>query len=225
MTPPVEVLPRTRPGGNGTINTHRHRHVSTAGADDFSTRAYQPGDDLRRVHWRTSARTGALMVRQEEGFRPSSATLFLDTRSDAWADRGPVSPFEWAVGAAASIAVHLTGTGQTVRLLCGNATTPAAARGSRNPTTLLDTLAVVDTTDTLSIHGARSRLQAADNAIVVAIIGQTDPAQAAVLARARPRDATAIAVLVDVATWGADASAGGKETLQAHRAIFQRHGW
>ncbi len=225
VTPPVEVLPRTRPGGHVTISTHRQRHASAAGADDFSTRPYQAGDDLRRVHWRTSARTGALMVRQEEGFRPSSATLFLDTRSGAWADRGPMSSFEWAVGAAASIAVHLTGTGQTVRLLCGNATTPAAVRGSRNPTAVLDTLAVVDVTDTPSIQGARSRLQAADNAMVVAILGHTDPVQALALARARPRDATAIAVLVDVATWSADRSVGGNETLRACRTIFQRHGW
>ncbi|WP_239373705.1 MULTISPECIES: DUF58 domain-containing protein [unclassified Frankia] len=226
VTPPVETLPLARPGSHTTISTHRRRRASATGIDDFSTRPYHPGDDLRRVHWRTSARTGELMVRQEESFRPSNAALFLDTRSAVWAGQGPMSSFEWAVGAAASIAVYLTGMGKAVRLICDNAPAPAAARGSRNPAALLDELAVVNTTDTLSTQRVYSRLRTADSSMVVAILGRTDPAQAVVLARARPRDAAAIVLLVNVATWDeGERSASGTEGLQACRAVFQRHGW
>jgi uncharacterized protein (DUF58 family) len=228
VTPPVEILPLTRPEHRPTIGAHhRQRTSAAAGTDDFATRPYQAGDDLRRVHWRTSARTGGLMVRQEENVHPNTATLLLDIRSAAWSGAGPGSPFEWAVGAAASVAVHLTRMGRTVQLVCaGTATTlPTAARRSRNPAVLLDTLAIVNTTDAPSIRGVSSRLRTADSAMVVAILGHTDPARSRVLALARPRATSAIVILIDVATWNGDHAPGRDATLQACRSIFQLHGW
>src|SRR3712207_7478095 len=47
------------------------------------TRAYRHGDDLRKVHWRATARTGELMVRLEERPWRAPATLFVDTPSPA----------------------------------------------------------------------------------------------------------------------------------------------
>src|SRR3712207_7749235 len=55
------------------------------------TRAYRHGDDLRKVHWRATARTGELMVRLEERPWRAEATPFLDTpaRGHPVAPRGP----------------------------------------------------------------------------------------------------------------------------------------
>lgn len=69
---------------------------------DFLTlREYAHGDDMRQVHWKSSARTGKLMIRQSEHLRESGALLMLDTRSGAAGE----GDFEKMVGAAASLCV------------------------------------------------------------------------------------------------------------------------
>jgi uncharacterized protein (DUF58 family) len=83
-------------------------------AEDVTTREYRRGDDLRRVHWRSTARTGELMVRREEQPWQSRATVVLDSRRTAHRGTGAASSLEWLVAAAASVAVHLTHAGFAV---------------------------------------------------------------------------------------------------------------
>ena len=85
----------------------------TPAADDSSLRDYRIGDDLRRVHWRSSARRGELVVRQDErsGRRPASVLLDLAQEDAAT---------EWSISAAASIAVSLLHAGHQVRLVGGD---------------------------------------------------------------------------------------------------------
>ncbi len=240
VTPSVEALPALRPGRQIMIGNLRQRAKPTLETEDFTTRPYQAGDDLRRIHWRTSARAGELMVRRGESFHPASVTVLLDTRSDAWVGQGPTSSFEWAVSAAGSIAVHLAESGQLVSLICdgGLTTTPTVARSghpTRSPIALLDALAVVTTSDASSFPGAPfpgvpfpgapglARLDG--SGMLVAVLGSTEPARAGILAMARPRGALAVALLVDVATWDGNRSVTREESLNTCRALFQRHGW
>jgi uncharacterized protein (DUF58 family) len=69
------------------------------GLDFFGLREYEVGDDLRRVHWRSTARTGELMLRQDEMPWESRATVLLDTRPSTHT----AESFERAVEVAASI--------------------------------------------------------------------------------------------------------------------------
>ena len=68
-----------------------------SGAEDAATREYRYGDDLRKVHWRSTARVGELMVRREEQPVHSRATVLLDGRRGAHRGSGPGSSFEYAV--------------------------------------------------------------------------------------------------------------------------------
>ena len=70
-------------------------------------REYQPGDDVKKIHWRTTARQGRMMVRQED--RPSEprAMILLDDRRRLHARRSDgADSFEACVSSAASL-VHL----------------------------------------------------------------------------------------------------------------------
>jgi len=48
------------------------------GSEVFGVRAYQPGDPLRRIHWRTTARRGELIVREFEPPGLQNLGIFLD---------------------------------------------------------------------------------------------------------------------------------------------------
>ena len=86
------------------------------GQDDAPIREYRHGDDLRRMHWRSTARVGELMVRREEQAWDPSATVMLDTRASAHAGEGMQHSLEWAISAAASIAIHFLEDGFSVEI-------------------------------------------------------------------------------------------------------------
>ena len=90
--------------------------VSDLGDEFLTLREYEVGDDLRRVHWRSTARTGELMIRQDEARWRSRAAVVLDVRPGAH----DAASFEVAVEAAASVsrparAAAATGRGRHER--------------------------------------------------------------------------------------------------------------
>lgn len=88
-------------------------------SDDAALRDYRVGDDLRRVHWPSSARRGELVVRSDEraGMRP--VTVLLD-------QPGPGDALEWSISLAASVALAVRAAGHPTHLLTG---APADDRG------------------------------------------------------------------------------------------------
>ncbi len=120
-------------------------------------RGYRYGDDLRRVHWRSTARYGELMVRREEQPQRARCTVLLDTRAIAYEGVGPDSAFEWSVSGAASVLVHMLEQGFSVRLLTDTGSV-VPGEGSDGFSgihqesadaagLMMDTLAVVDHSD------------------------------------------------------------------------------
>ena len=88
VTPRIVPLSRPPLAGNWLGDSeHGRRSISASGEDDVAPRAYQTGDGLHRVHWRSTARYGELMVRREEQHWRNTASLFLDTRRAAYAGR------------------------------------------------------------------------------------------------------------------------------------------
>jgi uncharacterized protein (DUF58 family) len=77
------------------------------GSITFSAlREYVMGDDLRHVHWRTSARAGELMVRENMDTSMPWLVILLDDRSNAHGlGANDESTFEAACDAAASLIV------------------------------------------------------------------------------------------------------------------------
>lgn len=84
------------------------------GQDDILLRDYRMGDDVRRVHWRSTAKFGDLMVRREEQSDQPRARIILDDRTSHHRGAGATSTLELAVSATASIALALRASGQRV---------------------------------------------------------------------------------------------------------------
>jgi uncharacterized protein (DUF58 family) len=201
VTPEVVPLPAVRLAGEYTgAGESRARSVAVHGEDDAATREYRHGDDLRRVHWRSTAHVGELMVRREEQPWESRATVVLDTRSFAHRGEGPTASFEWAVSGAASIAMHLRQAGFKMRLVTTSAdldTHDAAGDGL-----LLDHLAEVRTQQQADVATLVERVrQRSDGGMVIGLFGQLATAEAEVLARLRGSRASCVALLIDSASW------------------------
>jgi uncharacterized protein (DUF58 family) len=230
VTPVVSPLPAVRLGGDwagGGDSTSRA--VATSGADDVATRQYRHGDDRRRVHWRSTARVGELMVRSEEQPFQNRATLLLDGRTAAHRGDGPASSFEWSVSAIASIGVALTHAGFALSMVRETAEQVGPAGVPLSEGLLLDQLATVQTSPASDLDAVAERLRRGGvGGVLVAVLGDCTLEQAERLARVRASSAGCIAVLVDTDSWVAGpaaARAAARERHTAASAVLGAAGW
>ncbi|SBT47056.1 DUF58 domain-containing protein [Micromonospora narathiwatensis] len=149
-TVPVWVHPRIHPltavpTGAGRSLDGRTDSVPHGSITFDSLREYVVGDELRRVHWRTSARVGELMVRENVDTSLPRIVVVLDNRACAHPRRaaGVAESFESGCEAAASVLAAAVGEGLPVSLLLvvPPGEDPAGAAGP------LDRLAAVELTD------------------------------------------------------------------------------
>jgi uncharacterized protein (DUF58 family) len=221
VTPRTFPLPRAAAAagssclgeGDGGMRTR-----SAIGEDDAAPRLYQDGDGLRRVHWKSTARFGELMVRQEEHQRRNSASVFLDTRRASQAGRGPSASFEFAVSAAASIGVHLSGEGFRTRLVTDAG--ELAPRGTFDDS-VLDMLAVITPSQATGFRAGTSAL-ASGGGQLIAIAGRLSADEASLLAAARRGNAPAMALLLAISGWATDQAC--EDTARAAE-ILSAAGW
>jgi uncharacterized protein (DUF58 family) len=230
VTPRVIALPPIPLSGAWTgSGDNRPRAFTSGSAEDVTVREYRRGDDLRRVHWRSSAHAGELMVRREEQPWQSRATLFLDNRTIAHRGSGAASSLEHAVSIAASGAVHLVQRGFSVRLVTSAGEEPGASwheHGALAAETgpLLETLAVV--TEHSHPHIDVKWLQdIGHSGLLIAVLGDVADHDKASLVRMRHSASSSMALRLDVAAWARGAgqrptqSAAGWLTSQGWRAV------
>jgi uncharacterized protein (DUF58 family) len=207
VTPRIVPLARPPVGGNWLGDSEQgRRSIAATGEDDNATRPYQTGDGLHRVHWRSTARYGELMVRREEQHWRNTASLFLDTRRTAFP---AAAGFELAVTAAASIGVQLSGEGMDARLVTDAGEVP---RQGTFRDTLLDTLAVIRPSRSPGLGTGIEALTTAGGQIV-AVLGVLTAEEARQLAAARRGTAPALALIL------ADGGAGAAGTRVAGAGV------
>jgi uncharacterized protein (DUF58 family) len=207
VTPRVTSLPAIPLSGAWTgSGDNRPRAFASGSAEDVTVREYRRGDDLRRVHWRSSAHVGQLMVRREEQPWQSRATLFLDNRKLAHRGNGPASSLEHAVSMAASIAIHLVQRGFVVRLVTASGEEEGGSwheRGIRAAETgpLLESLAVL--TEVAQAHlDTRWLQEAGHSGLLIAVVGAVADHDKPAFSRMRHSAASSMALALDVEAWG-----------------------
>jgi uncharacterized protein (DUF58 family) len=229
VTPVISPLPTVRLGGDWAGGGDSSaRSVAASGSDDAATREYRHGDDLRKVHWRSTARVGELMVRREEQPFQSRATLLLDGRKIAHRGDGPGSSYEYAVSAVASIAISLHRAGFVLRLVAedGQDVTPTTVALTEG--ILLDSLALATPSRAGTLRPAAERLRGSIDGVLIAVVGALDAEDAERLTRLRVGAGTCVAVVLDVPTW-APASprqrTGTQQDADRTAALLTAAGW
>jgi uncharacterized protein (DUF58 family) len=179
------------------------RTAAASGEHDLATREYRHGDDLRRVHWRSTARRGELMVRRDEQPHQMRATVVLDRRTIGHRGDGPASSFEWAVSAAASACALLVDVGYGVRILSDEVETTWTGREhSTGIGQLLDQLAMVTLGGPHELRNANGLLvRAGGDGLVVAVLGEVGAADVHGIAALPRRGVTGVALLLETTTW------------------------
>jgi uncharacterized protein (DUF58 family) len=174
------------------------RAAATDATGEFlAVRPYETGDDPRRVHWRSSARTDELMVRQFEAPRRGATLVVLDTRAR---DR-PIPAaeggaevdleFERAVEGAASIVTCLQRSRRPVE--CSTTAGVMLTRGSTDTSpTVLDRLATVAPGDRDELVAMLAGLRRRPPELVVFVTASLDAEAIEALRACRPRSAVLV---------------------------------
>lgn len=165
-TDEVLVYPAVETLGSGVTRGNHHgseasdtRRLFTSGDEFYTLREYVTGDDLRQVHWPSTAHRATLMVRQQELPWQQEAVLFCDARAGAHRGAGPDSTLEKAVSVTASVLWHLADHHYELRLATEEQTGPPSATPWKG---LLDRLAELQPSTRLSLGPALSRLRGAE---------------------------------------------------------------
>ena len=211
--PRVEAIAGMPPAlGHDPHDGARARAARSQGEDFFALRPYEVGDDLRRVHWPSTARSDELMIRQVELPWQHRTTILLDTRRSV---HDAVS-FELAVSAAASILVGSHRAGAVTRLVTTGGIDSGFGAGPDHREAALATLAAVDPTPAVSLSAVMTARRPHGTGASVAVVSTTalGPAEAVAVARLRQGAGLVVLVLVEKsgsapsgASWGPGAQA------------------
>ena len=181
-------------GERRSVSVAALRQPTGATGEDFYTlREYAQGDDLRKIHWPSTAKRGKYMIRQEETPWHTRATLLVDDRLSVHGGFGETSSFERAIETIASLVSLYHSSGYSYRLAGAHDPGMAGGKGSHHFHRCLDLLAVIepagpgpgkDDPALLSrLAEIEARAGAEDTLVVVA--GTVSPAEAIALSRCR----------------------------------------
>jgi uncharacterized protein (DUF58 family) len=170
VTPEVEDLTGPTDTAFGpNAGTSRARQLFRTGEEYYTMRPYQEGDDLRRIHWASVARTGQLMIRQDESSRRANGLVFLDNRVAA-TGRARTPVFERSVSVAATLGMLLLRNGFSLRWA-----TADAASMPVNEDRFLDALAGVDHSREVTVGTSLRHLRAAASSDTTLILVSGPP--------------------------------------------------
>jgi uncharacterized protein (DUF58 family) len=223
------ALPRELGRQQSMIVSALRRPTGAQGEEFYTLREYVQGDDLRKIHWASTAKRRTYMIRQEETPWHTRATILLD---DGMLHDGSVdaSSFERAVEAAASIVDLYHRSSYSSRLLAAGGATIDSAKGADHMHRCLDLLATIEPTTSQRdrpdpVLARLAELQSGPNAegTLVFIGGSLSDATVAGLAQCRRRYKEVFCVSFPAHRFGSAGtrarSEGERQTIEVLRQL------
>ena len=204
--PRTTALPSTSAGLIRDLEGSPTRRLVDSDMSFHAIREYTAGDSRRQIHWKSTAKTGRLMVRQYEESRRSRMAVVLGVAEAEYAD---ADEFELAVGCAASLGLRAVRDARDVAIVTGSQI-PRVVRGrlraithipAASPRPMLDGFSGVERLESTMPVAEVCRLTAESGeqlSIAFVVVGSrvslTRLQQAAL---AFPADTTVVAVICD----------------------------
>jgi uncharacterized protein (DUF58 family) len=205
--PPAHRLAALPPTGGSDPHAGVDRvHTLNRGGDEFhALRPFSIGDELRRVHWPSTARHDELMVRQDELPWQGRITVVVD---NAARDVSPLA-LDLATSVAASILQSAHNRGNHIRLVTGDGTDSGFTTGNAQLESLLELLAVLQPRPDAALSTALDRAAThIRHGGVVVIAPELDASSLVDVQRLSRNFSSVTVVLLDPSAWDPDAPEG-----------------
>ena len=177
----------------GTLQPHA---LGRVGDDFYALRPYVVGDDLRRIHWPSTARHDELLVRQQEQPWQGRTTVLLDVRRATH----DAASFEAAVSAAASIVTANSARRDLIRLATTDGADSGFGSGSIHVQALLEHLAVVEPSGGASLRAMLDLVKRDGQGALIVVVAQATGDELRATAGLRQKFGLVAVVRVDAGT-------------------------
>ncbi|HEV8296849.1 MAG TPA: DUF58 domain-containing protein [Acidimicrobiales bacterium] len=215
--PPVHRLASLPPSGGADPHAglERQRTLNRGGDEFYALRQFTIGDELRRVHWPSTARHDELMVRQDELPWQGRMTVIVDNTQGRVAREA----LDIAATIAASVLQRAHQKGTLVRIVTADGTDSGFTSGNAQLESLLEILAVIEPRPDASLRTALDRAATqVRHGGAVTITPELDTAGFVALQRLTRNFSFVTSVLIDRSAWDPDAPDGA---LAASRRLLR----
>ncbi|MEQ1788705.1 MAG: DUF58 domain-containing protein [Acidimicrobiales bacterium] len=209
----IDPLPYTT-GHDPLAGARQPNSLGRTGEDFYALRPYVVGDDLRRIHWPSSARHDELLVRQNELPWQGRTTVLLDVRKAA--HHG--DSLEVAVSAAASIVAATARRHDLIRLVTTSGTDSDFAPGSDHVEAIMEHLAIVPAAAGGSLRRSIEMLsRRSTGGALVVIVAEVPADDVRAATHLRSRYGSLTVVHIDRSAWDPGAAVGPAPEVPALR--------
>ena len=153
----------------------------------IGSRPYVPGDPVRHIHWRNTARLGKLAVKELEDTAQRAFTVVLHINQDIGEDRE--TPLEYGVKLAATVGLYALKSGESVRLVSGQTQGEWA-----DPEPFLRELALLGPTESPPLTSLLDRMSANGPALAIVAAADLEETYALAQSSGRPEGLSAVVV-------------------------------
>jgi len=194
-----DIVPIPQTTGNDPMAGAEHPNaLGRSGEDFYALRQYVVGDDLRRVHWPSTARHDELMVRQDELPWQGRASVLVDVRQAT----NTAQSLELVISAAASIVSASSRRQDLVRLISTEGTDSGFAAGHAHVEAIMEHLASIQASHDAAFRRVIDRLaHSSTGGAFIAIVAQIPTGETERLLRLRNRFGSVTVVQFDPPSW------------------------